>query len=136
MSVIRGSVLGAWSLLSLRRFRNGEFYRYPMGEGASGRLIYDDGGLMCAFLMSPEWVAGTAAQSWSTFLAYSGAWDVEGTTVSHRLDACSISDLIGHTLERYISFTAEGHLMLTTDGHVTADGVKSHDELIWVRAAA
>lgn len=134
MTNIRESVLGAWSLQSLRRFRDGQFYRHPMGEGASGRLIYDDSGLMCAFLMSPEWVAGTVAQSWWTFLAYSGSWDVDGATVSHRLDACSISELIGRTLERYISFTPQGHLMLTTDGHVTADGVKSHDELIWVRA--
>lgn len=135
MSDVRETVLGAWSLTSLKRFRDGEFYRHPMGEGATGRLIYDDSGLMCAFLMSPEWVAGKASQDWSTFLSYSGRWDVEGTTVSHRLDACSISDLIGRTLERYISFTDDGHMMLTTDGHVTADGVKSHDQLIWKKEA-
>lgn len=134
MNDLRQKVLGAWSLASLRRFRDGAFYRHPMGEGATGRLIYDDSGLMCAFLMSPEWVAGTAKQEWSTFLSYSGRWDVEGATVSHRLDACSISDLIGRTLERYIRFTPEGDLVLTTDGHVTADGSKSHDELIWKRA--
>ncbi|GLT00034.1 hypothetical protein GCM10007897_14170 [Sphingobium jiangsuense] len=133
MSELREKVLGAWSLVSLRRFRNGAFYRHPMGEDATGRLIYDDSGLMCAFLMSQDWVEGRAPQQWSTFLAYSGRWTVEGATVSHRLDACSISDLIGRTLVRTISFTPEGDMMLTTDGHVTADGVKSHDELIWTR---
>jgi len=133
MSDIRQKVLGAWSLASLRRFRDGSFHRFPMGEGATGRLIYDDSGRMAAFLMSPEWVQGTATQLWSTFLSYSGRWDLDGTMVSHRLDACSISDLIGQTLVRYIAFTAEGDMMLTTDGHVTADGAKSHDELIWKR---
>lgn len=136
MSELRRAVLGTWELAALRRFRDGAFYRYPMGEGATGRLIYDESGLMAAFLMSPEWVAGTATQEWSTFLAYSGHWAVDGTTVTHRLDACSISDLIGRTLERYISFTPEGDLRLTTEGHVTADGVKSHDELIWKRPKA
>lgn len=134
MGDVRRSVLGAWSLLRLRRFRDDIFYRYPMGEGASGRLIYDVSGVMSAFLMSQDWVAGTAAQNWSTFLAYSGRWDVEGTMVSHRLEACSISELIGQTLVRMIDFTAEGNLMLTTAAHVTADGARSHDELIWVRA--
>ena len=100
MNDLRQAVLGAWELAELRRFRDGAFYRHPMGEGATGRLIYDDSGLMCAFLMSSEWVAGTAQQGWSTFLSYSGRWDVEGATVLHRLDACSISDLIGRTLER------------------------------------
>lgn len=132
----RGSMLGVWSLASLRRFRDGEFYRYPMGEGATGRLIYDASGLMCAFLMSREWVAGTAKPAWSTFLAYSGAWSVEGGTVEHRLDACSISDLIGSRLVRHIRFLPEGDLMLTTEAHVTTDGAKSHDELIWKRAGA
>lgn len=133
MSDLTQKVLGAWQLVQLRRFRDGAFYRYPMGEGATGRLIYDESGLMCAFLMSAEWVAGAAKQEWSTFLSYSGQWDVEGNAVRHRLDACSISDLIGSTLERHISFLPTGDLMLKTDGHVTADGVKSHDELIWTR---
>lgn len=131
MSNLQQAVLGAWALVSLRRFRNGEFHRYPMGEGATGRLIYDQSGVMSAFLMSPEWAAGTAAQSWSTFLSYSGKWEIEGTTVTHRLDMCSISELIGQTLIRHIGFTPEGDLLLTTEGHVTADGHKSHDQLVW-----
>lgn len=135
MTNLRESVLGAWSLASLQRFRDGKFYRYPMGEGATGRLVYDSSGVMCAFLMSPEWVAGTAPQEWSTFLSYSGKWDVDGMTVAHYLDACSISELIGRRLERYIRFTPEGDLMLTTEPRMTADGFRSHDELIWKRAA-
>jgi hypothetical protein len=136
MNDINQVVLGSWSLASLRRFRNDAFFRDPMGSGASGRLIYDKSGMMSAFLMSAEWVAGSATQDWSTFLAYSGRWKIEGTTVSHKLDACSISALIGRTLERYISFTPEGDLMLTTEAHVTNDGFRSHDQLIWKREGA
>ena len=38
MSDLRQSVLGAWELVELKRFRDDTFYRYPMGEGATGRL--------------------------------------------------------------------------------------------------
>jgi hypothetical protein len=127
-------LLGAWSLASLRRFRDGAFYRCPMGEAATGRLIYDASGTMSAFLASPEWSAGEAEQNWSTFLAYSGRWELDESTVSHMLDACSISSLIGRTLVREIRVTESGDLMLTTDGHVTADGFRTHDELVWLRA--
>jgi hypothetical protein len=131
MSDLRETVVGVWSLVSLRRFKDGIFYRETMGAGATGRIIYNGGGYMCAFLMSADWVAGTARQNWSTFLSYSGKWELDGTTVQHYLDASSVSGIIGTTLERYIDFTPEGDLLLTTDGHVSAEGVKTHDELIW-----
>ena len=100
----REGIIGAWSLISLRRFRNGAFYRYPMGEGASGWLIYSASGIMAAFLMSAEWAKGTAKPDWSAFLSYSGRWRiVNSDTVIHDVDAASISALIGRLLERYIS---------------------------------
>jgi hypothetical protein len=130
----RKSVLGAWSLVSLKRFRNDAFYRFPMGEAAVGRLIYSDSGVMAAFLMSAEWIAGTAKPDWSTFLSYSGHWRIlNGDTVFHDVDAASITTLIGRPLERYLSFTADGMLQLRTASHIAKAGEKSHDELLWKR---
>jgi hypothetical protein len=134
MTAVRDRLPGAWSLVSLRRFRNGVFHRFPMSEGACGRLIYASEGVMSAFLASPEWIRGTAKPDWSAFLAYSGRWRlIHEDTVVHDVDMASIGALIGRPLERYVSFAPDATMMLKTDGHVTSSGEKSHDELIWRR---
>ncbi|MGK2911167.1 MAG: hypothetical protein ACSLE1_15405 [Sphingobium sp.] len=43
-----------------------------------------------------------------------GVWQVDGTTVSHQLDACSKRELIGQTLLRTIDFMPEGQRQLST----------------------
>lgn len=129
-------VIGVWSLLSLRRFRNGTFYRFPMGEDAAGRLIYTPVGIMAAFLMSREWQAGTAKPEWSSFMSYSARWHVENLNqVVHDVDTCSISALIGKPLIRYIRHQDDGAMMLLTEPFGTSSGEKSHDELLWRRVS-
>jgi hypothetical protein len=136
MAKIDPKMLGVWRLQSLKRFRNGEFYRYPMGEDATGRLFYSAEGLVAAFLMSGDWVAGRAKPSWDHFMSYSGRWHVEDNAVSHVLDAGSISELIGRVLVRYVSWTEDGNLILSTDGHTAGTGEHSSDTLVWVRESA
>ena len=132
----RSAMVGIWSLITQKRFRNGAFYRETMGEGAQGRIIYDASGWMCAFLMNKDWPSGQLPATWQNVMSYSGRWHVEnGNTVIHAVDFASIPNFIGQPLTRFISWTEEGHLKLTTDGHVTRDGEQSHDELIWRRVA-
>jgi hypothetical protein len=127
---------GVWSLRSLRRFRNGVFYRYPMGEGATGRIIYSSDGYMCAFLMSPQWLQGAGKSTGSSvdFLSHSGRWRFSNpATVVHEVDAASVFEFIGRPLIRYVSFTEAEDLLLRTEPHTTSSGQKSHDELVWAR---
>jgi len=133
VSRIDPDLVGVWKLLSLKRFRDGKFYRNPMGEAATGRIIYAKEGRMAAFLMSADWVAGRAQPRWDHFLSYSGRWFVKDGNVHHVLDAASISELIGTELVRRISWTEAGELTLITEGHVAADGHRSSDTLIWQR---
>lgn len=136
IAVTQERLVGAWSLESLHRFRDGAFYRLPMGEGTKGRLIYDASGMMTAFLMSAAWERGEAEPHWSTFLSYSGPWTLDADRVTHHLDMCAIAQLIGTPLVRYATFETPDRMMLRTAPHQTGDGHSSHDELIWNRVSA
>ena len=46
-------LLGAWELVEWVRVTPAGETTYPMSDKASGRIIYDAGGLMSAFLMDP-----------------------------------------------------------------------------------
>lgn len=136
MDVTSRRLVGTWRLCSLQRFRDGEFYRFPMGDAATGRLFYSAEGLVAAFLMSAAWRAGDASPTWDHFMSYSGRWSLSDGSVSHRLDAASISQLIGQDLIRHVSWTDEGDLVLITDGHIAAGGQHTTDTLVWRREAA
>lgn len=129
----RETLIGAWELVSYRRIRDGQFYRDTMGPNPVGRIMWLDSGYMSAFLLSAEWAAGRKIeQTWTTFLSYSGRWELaDERTAVHYVDMCSIVELIGSRFERYITWTDDGLLRLLTDGHVTADGRKVQDELVW-----
>jgi hypothetical protein len=136
-SAIADRLLGAWSLHSLRRLRNDVFYRYPMGETATGRLLYSSSGYMSAFLMSAQWPQGKGSITATNmeFLSYSGRWRVASSgTIVHNVDVASATAFIGRPLVRHFSFTPEGSLLLRTETHTLASGAKSHDELIWLPA--
>jgi hypothetical protein len=131
---MRDRLIGAWRLETLKRFRDGKFDREPMGHGAMGRLIYDSGGVMSAFLMSQSFKRGEAIQTWDAFLSYSAQWSLrDESTVVHELDYCSIPALIGTPLVRFISWRGDNSMMLSTAPHRTKAGQQSHDELIWQR---
>jgi hypothetical protein len=131
-------LIGAWELVSYRRFKDGVYDRDTMGPDPRGRIIWSDSGYMSAFLLSSRWAKGEKIeQTWSTFLAYSGRWRlVDETTIEHRVDMSSVVEFIGRRFERYISWTDDGLLKLLTDGHTNRAGQRVVDELVWRRTPA
>jgi len=128
-------VFGTWRLVSLRRFRDGEFDRDTMGTDAEGRIIYDPSGHMCAFLVSQDYKAGKVEQNWDTFMSYSGVWKLEDDKVTHSLDFASIPAMIGTDLVRYVEWVDEDTIKLKTAAHKNRAGQDSHDELVWSRVS-
>lgn len=126
-------VWGTWRLASLRRFRDGEFDRDTMGADAEGRIIYEKGGYMCAFLMSQAHKKGESAIAWDTFMSYSGRWKLEGDKVTHTLDFSSVPAMIGTDLVRYVEWVDDDTIKLKTAPHTNKAGQATHDELVWHR---
>ena len=73
------SLVGTWRLIRWTGQAEGAIV-HPFGEGASGRLIYDAGGTMAAFLQCPEWSASAVdfVPQRSRFIAYSGNYTIAG----------------------------------------------------------
>jgi Lipocalin-like domain len=96
------NLAGSWKLLSWRRIeqdgaKNGSV-TYPLGEDATGVLIYAPDGSMAVqmtaahrpVIRSQNALGGDLherAQAYSTCLAYFGAWEVQGDTVIHHIDS-------------------------------------------------
>lgn len=128
-------LIGAWRLETMRRFRDGAFDRETMGAGALGRLMYDENGVMSAFLMAKAFKAGETPQTWDQFLSYSAHWSLaeDGRSVTHNVDFCSIPAMIGAPLVRYVSWDSDDAMTLTTASFANKAGERVHDELLWHR---
>lgn len=124
--------LGTWEMVSLRRMEDGEFHRFPMGEGAWGRIAYAPG-IMSAFIMSAAWHAGDAVPAFENLVSYSALWELDAGVVRHHVLAASVPSWIGTTLVRKASRQPAGMLLLRTAPHVRKTGTVMHDELLWRR---
>ncbi len=128
--------------MAWRRLTDGEAAEYPLGEDASGLLIYTGDGKMAVQIVSadrPEIptedaLGGDAqlrADAYSTCLAYFGSYRVQGDSVIHRVDASLFPNWSGTVQTR--PFTANGdELVLRTPPTTSAAGTVVN-ELSWVR---
>jgi hypothetical protein len=113
---------------------------FPLGENAQGTLLYTDDGYMSAMMTAadrPEIDGGdplggdpeARAAAYSTCLAYSGTWQRQGDTVTHRLTDSLYPNWSGTIQPRSIE-DRDGELILRTptDG---PGGVVN--EIAWAR---
>jgi hypothetical protein len=124
--------LGTWEMVSLRRMEDGAFNRFPMGEGAWGRIIYGPD-TMSAFIMSAAWHAGDDVPAFENLVSYAAHWEFDAGVVRHQVLAASVASWIGTTLVRQASRQPDGTLLLCTAPHVKKNGALVHDELLWRR---
>jgi hypothetical protein len=137
---------GTWSLVAWRRIANDGSISYPLGEDASGVLIYTENGRMAVqiaganrpVLAVDDPLGGDAqarASAYSTYLAYFGSYEVQGDTVVHYIHESLYPNWSGKTQAR--PFTDEsGELVLHTPPMRLADGTTVVNELAWTREAA
>jgi hypothetical protein len=122
--------LGVWEMVSLRRFRDDAFDRYPMGEQAWGRITYGPE-TMSAFIMSPDWRSGEPVPSFQNLVTYAARWEYADGVIRHHVHASSIPSWEGTMLLRYATQGDDGTLNLRTEAHLNKKGERVHDELLW-----
>ncbi|MET0545037.1 MAG: lipocalin-like domain-containing protein [Caulobacterales bacterium] len=124
MSALKAEdLLGAWSLLTYVKMRDGEIVGYPLSETPRGLLLYTPDGQMGAYLqngLNPPLVA------------YGGRWSIRGDVVLHHVSFNSDNERAGTVLERTARFES-GDLILQTPRKQTAKGLEWL-ELRWTRA--
>ncbi len=131
---------GAWRLVHWRRINADGTETFPLGENAQGTLLYTDDGYMSAMMTAadrPEIDGGdplggdpgARAAAYSTCLAYSGTWQRQGDTVTHRLTDSLYPNWSGTLQPRSIE-NRGGQLILRTPSNGPGGVV---NEIAWAR---
>jgi Lipocalin-like domain len=136
-------LVGRWQLLSyVGRAEDGSV-TYPLGQDAQGSLVYTAGGWMtaqvCAAdrpnLLTDDIRGGNndeRAAAFSTYVAYSGSFEIRGDVVVHHVAMSSFPNWVGSEQTRYFELTGD-ELLLRTDpmevgGNVLVNELRWHRE--------
>ena len=118
-------LIGTWRLLSWenRSVEDGQV-SYPLGEDATGYIMYNEDGYMFVAIMAPHRLRLTSddllsatkeeeAQAEETYLSYCGRYDFLGDTVVHHVELSLFPTWIGADQERLVDLRGE-RLTLST----------------------
>jgi hypothetical protein len=146
-SALRDRLVGAWRLVSYRsRDITSGVVSYPMGENATGWILYTPDGYMSAQIQAetpaPDYAVGdphggtdhetTAAAR--AYLAYSGPYQVTADDMlTHHMDVSLFPNWLGQTQIRTVELTGR-RLQLRPVDAVIIDGSRQLPEIVWERA--
>ena len=146
MPTLRERLVGSWRLISYEvRDTDGELVGYPLGEDATGSLIYTADGLMSVQVMRPDRPLyqaggigdGTDAESAAAargYVAYAGPYRVErDSVVVHEPEVSLFPNWVHATVVREVVL-AEPRLELTTPKPLPFGGQQLTAVLMWERA--
>lgn len=137
------AILGTWKLVSVSSTSaNGEQDNAPFGTNPAGFLTYTQDGRMSAMISfggrkrlsssdSNSAPVEEQAEAYRTFVAYAGRYELNGETVIHHVEICSIQDWVGTDLIR--SFRLKGDRIVLSTPTALIDGKVQSFELIWQR---
>jgi Lipocalin-like domain len=136
------NILGSWRLKAWRRLVEGGATTYPLGEGATGVLIYARDGTMAVQMVAadrPPIATDDAlggdpaarAAAYSTSLAYFGTFEVEGDSVIHRVEGSSFPNWSATVQTR--PFTRDGDELVLRTPPAPGAGGTVVNEISWVR---
>lgn len=135
-------LIGTWKLQAWRRLSGDGTVVYPLGEGASGLLIYTANGRMAVqlaaadrpLLTSDDPLGGDIeqrARAYSTCLAYVGTYEVRGDTVVHRIEESLYPNWSG--AEQARPFTYDGTELVLRTPPVEGPNGPVVNEIAWTR---
>jgi hypothetical protein len=136
---------GAWHLAKWDYTVDGAFRGYPMGEDATGQIIYSPDGYMSAILSfadrpSVDAVAfhqATPAERDAAaiaYVSYAGSWDLDGEVVTHHVQFALFPNWQGTDLTRKVAWDGEV-LILTGLPELSGSGKTIVNRLFWRRAS-
>jgi hypothetical protein len=124
---VRSRLIGAWRLVSWSEETSGGETVYPLGEDATGQLIYSEDGHVAAQLMRaavPQFAEGDwrkaqpdeCMRAWMGYFGYFGSFsiDEQKKAVIHHVEGSWFPNLIGTKQVRFFSFEGE-RLVLDAD---------------------
>jgi hypothetical protein len=143
---LRDQLLGAWQLETFEQAIEDGPTSYPLGEDATGFIIYTPQGFMSAQLMrsgrepydTNDPYGGTEEQRAAAahgYLSYGGRFtiDPEEKFVEHHLIVSLCPNWIGSTQRRYCQI--DGDTLTLSAGPRLAQGVLATPRIVWTRAA-
>lgn len=133
---------GTWRLVAWRRVAQDGGVSYPLGEDATGLLVYTDNGRMAVQIVAanrPEIDTGDPiggdvdkrAAAYSGCLAYFGTYEVQDDQVVHHVEQSLYPNWSGAEQVRPLVFE-DGQLVLRTPPMQTASGTVVN-EIAWAR---
>jgi Lipocalin-like domain len=144
--VASNPLIGTWKLLSWenRSVEEDGQISYPLGEDATGYIMYNQDGYMFVAIMSPhrlkfaggDLLSGTPeeeAQAEETFLSYCGRYELGEDRVIHQIELSSFPNWVGVDQERLMELR-ENRLTLSTHP-IFMQGKQRTAHLIWERAS-
>ena len=133
-------LLGAWRLVGWSLvYADGRAPEYPLGEDATGFLMYTPDGHVSATLMRkarPSQApasAEDAATAYADSFAYAGRYAVCNNTVFHTIEVATNPALIGITSTRNIELADD---ILALSGPDFGAGSPRSQRIVWQRGTA
>jgi hypothetical protein len=142
---LRDQLIGAWRLVSMQTRDEDGTVRYPLGDDATGLILYTPDGFMSAQIQAsgrPAYAdddvdGGTleeAAAAARGYLAYSGPYRVAADgELTHHMDVSLFPNWLGNTQVRVCRLDGD-HLELSTLAPMMMRGALRTAVLLWRRA--
>jgi len=130
-------IAGTWELVRWTSLKDGKENGYPLGEDATGRIIYTTDGHMSAFMMRAGFESKdqTTTPTPEDFIAYSADWQIEGDQVTHEVKFATLPHWIGTPLVRTMDRQDDTHLLLKTIPETSKSGKVYEHHLLWRKVA-
>ncbi len=136
-------LIGAWRLVTYEALA-GDEVSYPLGEDASGYIMYTPDGYMSVLIMaagranfaSDDILGGTDAEKLAaagTFISYCGEYEFLGDRVVHKIETAFYPNRVGTEQVRYVRL--EGDEIVLTTPPMVIHGTSRSGRLVWERAA-
>jgi len=137
-------IVGTWKLQTWRRVVDNGEVTYPLGEDATGVLIYTENRTMAVQMVAaqrPSIATEDAlggdplqrAAAYSTCLAYFGTYEVQGDSVTHRIQGSLFPNWSGTAQTR--PFTLDGDRLVLSTPPTKGAGGTVVNEIVWLREA-
>ncbi|AVA24687.1 lipocalin-like domain-containing protein [Rhizobium sp. NXC24] len=136
------SLKGSWKLSGWRRTTSKGDVSYPLGEEASGLLVYTSSGTMMVQMTAANRPAfetsdplgGSAeerAAAYSTCLAYFGSYRVGDGKVTHRIEGSSFPNWA--ETEQVRPYELKGDELILRTPPSESGGITTVNEMSWIR---
>jgi hypothetical protein len=136
-------LIGTWRLISWenRSLVDGQI-SYPLGEDATGYIMYNDDGYMFVAIMGSNRLRFAAddllsatkeeeAQAEETYVTYCGRYEFHGETVIHHVELSLFPNWVGSKQERLVE--VRGNRMTLSKRPILLRGIRQRAHLIWER---